>query len=54
VKTAKKLSDTERMKNTHTCLLKLPFLVELQQNLGELLLSINSCSSIIILESTLN
>jgi hypothetical protein len=34
--------------------LKLPLLVVLQQNEGELVLSITSCPSIIILENTLN
>jgi hypothetical protein len=34
--------------------LKLPLLVELQQKLGELVLSITSCPSIIILENTLH
>jgi hypothetical protein len=35
-------------------LLKLPFLADLQQKVGELVLSITSCTSIIILENTLN
>jgi hypothetical protein len=34
--------------------LKLPLLVDLQQKVGELVLSITSCPAIIILESTLN
>jgi hypothetical protein len=34
--------------------LKLPFLVDIQQKVGKLLLSITSCPSIIILENTLN
>jgi hypothetical protein len=34
--------------------LKLPLLVDLQQKVGELVLSITSCLSIIILENTLN
>jgi hypothetical protein len=43
--------DTERMKNTaiHVCVLKLPLLVELQHKVGESVLSITSCPSIIIL-----
>jgi hypothetical protein len=34
--------------------LKLPLLVVLQQKVGELVLSLTSCHSIIILENTLN
>jgi hypothetical protein len=34
--------------------LKLPLLVDLQQKIGELVISITSCSSIIILENILN
>jgi len=34
--------------------LKVPLLVDLQQKVGELVLSITSCPSIIILENTLN
>jgi hypothetical protein len=34
--------------------LKLPLLVDLQQKVGELVISITSCPSIIILENTLN
>jgi hypothetical protein len=47
------LSDTGRMKNTpiHVCARTL--LGELKQKAGELLLSITSCPSIIILENTL-
>jgi hypothetical protein len=41
-------------KHTHTCLLKLPLLVDLQQKVGELVLSITYCPKIIILENTLN
>jgi hypothetical protein len=40
-------------KYTHTCVLKLPLLVDLQQKIGELVLSINSCPSTIILEKKL-
>jgi hypothetical protein len=49
------VSDSERMRNTpiYVCA-KLPFLVDIQQNVGELVLSIISCSSKIILENTLN
>jgi hypothetical protein len=35
-------------------LLKLPSLVDLQQEAGEFVLSITSCPSIIVLENTLN
>jgi hypothetical protein len=34
--------------------LKLPLLVDIQQEVGELVLSMTSCHSIIILENTLN
>jgi hypothetical protein len=34
--------------------LKLPLLVDLQQKVGKLVLSITSCASVIILENTLN
>jgi hypothetical protein len=34
--------------------LELPMLVDLQQKLGELVISITSCTSIITLENTLN
>jgi hypothetical protein len=34
--------------------LKLPLLVDLQQKVGELVLSIISCPTVIILENTLN
>jgi hypothetical protein len=46
------VSDTERMKNSpiHVCA-KLPLFVNLQQNVGELLLSATSFPSIIILEN---
>jgi hypothetical protein len=48
------VSDTERMKNTPILVCaKLPLLVDLQQHVGELLLSISSCPSIIILENIL-
>jgi hypothetical protein len=40
-------------KYTHISVLKLPFLVDLQQKAGELVLSITSCPSVIILENTL-
>jgi hypothetical protein len=45
----------ERMKNTptHVCA-KLPLSVDLQQKVGELVLSVTSCPSIIILENALN
>jgi len=52
--TAKIVSGTELMKNTYMSVLKLPFLADLQQKVGELVLSITSCPSIIILENTLN
>jgi hypothetical protein len=47
---AKIISDTEQMKNTQ----KLPLLVDLQQKVGVLVLSITSSSSVIILENTLH
>jgi hypothetical protein len=54
----KKVSDTERMKNTAMCvrvsLLKLPLLVDLRQKVGELVLSTIVCAPFIILENTLN
>jgi hypothetical protein len=34
--------------------LKLPFLADLQQRIGELVVSVTSCPSIIILENALN
>jgi hypothetical protein len=34
--------------------LKLPFLIYLQQNVGELVISITSCPSFIILDNILN
>jgi hypothetical protein len=34
--------------------LKLPFELDLQQKVGEVVLSITSCHSVIILENTLN
>jgi hypothetical protein len=51
---AKLVSDIKRIKNTliHS-VLKLPLLLD-QQKVGELILSITSCPSIIILENTLN
>jgi hypothetical protein len=52
--TAKIASDTERMKiNSHMPVLKLPLLVDLQQKLGEQVLSLISWSSIILLENVL-
>jgi hypothetical protein len=41
-------------KYTHTCVLKRPLLADLQQKVGELVLSITSCPSIITLENTLH
>jgi hypothetical protein len=40
-------------KYTHISVLKLPLLVDLQHKAGELVLSITSCPSVIILENTL-
>jgi hypothetical protein len=52
---AKIVSDTERIKvHPYMSVLKLPLLVYLHLKVGELGLSITSCPSIIILESTLN
>jgi hypothetical protein len=49
------VSDTEQIKKMHTiCLLKLLLLVELQQEAGELVLSMTACLSVIILENFLN
>jgi hypothetical protein len=52
---AKIVWDTERMKNTpiQICA-ELPLLVELQQKVGKLVLSISSCPSFIILKNNLN
>jgi hypothetical protein len=52
---AKIVSDTEGMENTpiHVCA-KTACFVDLQQKVGELVLSIISCPSIIISENTLN
>jgi hypothetical protein len=49
---AKIVSDTEQMKNTpvHVCA-KTAFVGHLQHKVGELVLSVTSCSSIIILEN---
>jgi hypothetical protein len=51
---SKIVSGTEWMRN-HTCMsvLKLPLLVDLQQKVGELVLYITSCPSVIISENTL-
>jgi hypothetical protein len=49
---ARIVSDAEQIKKIHPCLLKL--LVYLQQKAGELVLPITCCSSVIILENTLN
>jgi hypothetical protein len=44
------VSDTERMNNTPThVVLKLPLSADLQQKVGELLISITYCPSVIIL-----
>jgi hypothetical protein len=52
---AKIASDTERIKvHPYMSVLKLPLLVDLQQKVDELGLSITSCPSIIMLENTLN
>jgi hypothetical protein len=40
--------------HTYVSVLKLPLLADLQEKVGELVLSISSCPSIIILENTLN
>jgi hypothetical protein len=46
------VTGTERVKNTPCiCMLKLPILVDLQQIVRELVLSITSCPSIIISEN---
>jgi hypothetical protein len=54
-KVLRKLDDTERMKNTpiYGCA-KTAFVVDLQQNVGGLVLSITSCPTVIILENALN
>jgi hypothetical protein len=53
--TANIVSDTERVKNAPISICtKTAFVVELQQEVGELVISIRSCPSIIILENTLN
>jgi hypothetical protein len=41
-------------KHTHTCYTKTAFVFDLQQELGELVISITSCPSIITLENTFN
>jgi hypothetical protein len=52
---AKIVSDTWRMtRNPYTFVLKLTMLDDPQQKVGELILSITSCHSIIVLENTLN
>jgi hypothetical protein len=40
--------------HSYKSVLKLPLLIDLQQKVDEIIISVNSCSSIIILESTLN
>jgi hypothetical protein len=52
---AKIVSDTERIKTTpiHVCA-EAEFLVDLQQKIGELVLSITSCPSAIVSVNTLN
>jgi hypothetical protein len=52
---AKMVSDSERMKSTpiHVCT-KTAFLVDLQEKVSELVLSITYSPSIIILENTTN
>jgi hypothetical protein len=53
--TAKIVSDTEGMEdNPYMPVLKLILMVDLQQKVGELVLSITSCPTIISLENTLN
>jgi hypothetical protein len=44
----------EWKRHSYMYVLKLPSLVDLQQKVGKLVLSITSCSSIITLENTLN
>jgi hypothetical protein len=44
----------QRKIHPHKSVLKLPLLVDLRQKVGEVVLSITSCSTIIILENTLN
>jgi hypothetical protein len=52
---AKIVLDTERMKvHPYMSVLKLPLLVDLQQKVGQLIISITTAPSIIILENTLN
>jgi hypothetical protein len=41
-------------KYTYTCVLKLPFTIDLQHKVGQLVHCITSCPSIVILENTLN
>jgi hypothetical protein len=52
---AKIISDTERMKNTplHVCA-KIALLVDLQQKVGEIVISTISCPSVITLEQPLS
>jgi hypothetical protein len=53
--TARIVSDTEQMKvHLFMSVLKLPLLVDLHKNVGEVVLSLTSCSPIIILENALN
>jgi hypothetical protein len=40
--------------HTHISVLKLPLLVDVQQKVGELVISVTSCPSFTILENTLN
>jgi hypothetical protein len=44
----------EREIHTYMAVLKLPLLVDLQQKIAQLVLSVTSCPTIIILENTLN
>jgi hypothetical protein len=54
-KALQKLYQTQRIKiHPNLSVLKLPLLLDLQQKVCELVLSITSCPSIIILENTLN
>jgi hypothetical protein len=54
-KIARVILDTERIKiHLSMLLLKLSFLVDLRQKVGELVLSITSCPSITTSENTLN
>jgi hypothetical protein len=49
------VSNTSQMKTqTYISVLKLPLLVDLQQKVGQLVISITSCPSIIMLEKTLD